>query len=198
MARNGGRARCRVRWLQGRRQGLSGADARRADGRRADAQHVAERAEDGLELWGGAKQGCHFRVGQEVAELGGGGGGFGHQAQQPGAIAWQDGARQGKQRRRFWAPSGLFRFAWNDGLGVGRGRRRGQGVMGGARSEAGGHAAQPRPDQDDERAGEARAGQAAHAAQAPGVAAPGDGLAQARDDESEAVCRGGRDRNEHD
>jgi hypothetical protein len=143
---------------------LRGADARRADARRADTQHVAERAEDAVELRGGGEERRRFRIGEEMAELGGAGGGFGHQAEQPGGPARQGerlGLPQPRRARRAWA-------GWG---------RRGYGVTG----EAGGKAAQPRPDQDDERAGEA--GEAA---------APGDGVAQALDDEGETVGRGGR------
>jgi hypothetical protein len=68
---------------------------------------------------------------------------------------------------------------FRDGWRAGWDWRRGQGVTGGARGEAEFDAAQPRPDQDDERAGEAIQANP-----------PSDGLAQALDDESEAVGRG--------
>jgi hypothetical protein len=57
--------------------------------RRADAEHVAERAEDVLELRGLSEERGHFRIGEEMAELGSAGGGFRHQAQQPGGPARQ-------------------------------------------------------------------------------------------------------------
>jgi hypothetical protein len=128
--------------------------------RRADAEHPAERAEDAAELWGGGEKRCGFGIGEEMAELGGAGGGFRHQAQQPGLAARQ-GERLGSAR-----PGRAFR------------RRAGRGGRGcGGAREAGCDAAQPRPDQDDERAGEP----------AQDAAAPGNGLAQALDDEGEAV-----------
>jgi hypothetical protein len=46
----------------------------------ADAQHVAERAEDALEVRGFGEEGCDFRIGEEVAELRSAGGGLRDQA----------------------------------------------------------------------------------------------------------------------
>ena len=157
-----------VRWLrrrrQRRREGLRGQGLRRADARRADAEHVAERAEDGLELWSGGEESRYFWIGEEMAELGGAGGGFRHQDEQPGLAARQ-GVRLGLPLAGWARPA---RAGWN---------RRGCGVTG----EAGGEAAQAGPDQGDERAGKPSQ-----------AAAAGDSLAQALDDEGKTVRRGER------
>ncbi len=148
----------------------------------ADAQDVAERAEDAAELRVLGEEGCHFGIGEEIAELRPAMGGFLDQAQQPSVMA--------RQRVRLAGPGlagpGRARPGW---AGLAQAGRRGDGVQGVARnalSEAAGDAVQAVPDMDEELA--RQAGQA----QAP-VAAPADHLAQALDDEGEAVCRGKRD-----
>jgi hypothetical protein len=130
---------------------LSGRDARRTY-----TEHVAERAEDAAEAGIGGEEGCDLRIGEEMAELGGAGGGFRRETQQPGLAARQR-ERRGTTQPVRARPS---RAAWGCG-GVG---------------EAGAETAQARPDQDEERSGETAEADAA-----------GDGMAQALDDEGEAV-----------
>jgi hypothetical protein len=141
-----------------------------ADARRADAQHVAERVEDGLELWGGGEERRYFRIGEEIAELGRARGGFGDQAQQPSFTARQE-ARLGMPGWT-WPAKAEWDREWVCGM------------TGNACGEADGDAAQPVPDQEQERTG--KPAYAAHADAAD------KGLAQALDDEGETVCRGER------
>jgi hypothetical protein len=143
------------------RQGLGGAGARRAvagraNARRAEAQRVAERAEDAAEAGIGGEEGCDLRISEEMAELGGAGGDLRRKAQQPCLAARQ------RERRGAAQPARA---------------RSGRAVWGGSDvGEAGRKAAQARPDQDEERAGETAEADAA-----------GDGMAQALDDAGEAV-----------
>ncbi|HET9146881.1 MAG TPA: hypothetical protein VFN77_02410 [Acetobacteraceae bacterium] len=138
----------------------------RADARRADAERVAERAEDAVEARIGGEKGGKLGIGEEVAKLRGAGGCFGHEAQQPCLAAWQ-GMRAGWPQPVRARPAGAI---WGDG-GMG---------------EAGGIAAQPRPDEDDQRTGEAESD------------AAGDDLAHSLDDEGEAVGQGGRSGPRHE
>jgi hypothetical protein len=163
----------RCRWRGWRwRLGDSGASRlrrRRGCGREcfwgeADAEHPAERAEDAAEPRVGGEEACHLRIGEEVAELRGAGSGLRHQAQQPGLAA--------RQRRLAGLPR-PGRALRREAGGSGRGH--------GGTGEAGGDAAQPRPEQDDKRAGKSSEAQASR-----------DGLAQPLDDEGEAVGQGKR------
>ncbi|HET9147215.1 MAG TPA: hypothetical protein VFN77_04135 [Acetobacteraceae bacterium] len=57
---------------------------------RADAEHPAERAEDAGKLRIIGEEGRDLGIGEEMAQLGSAGGGFGHQTQQPGLAARQE------------------------------------------------------------------------------------------------------------
>ena len=123
---------------------------------------MAERAEDAAEAGIGGEECRHLRIGEQMAQLAGELRRFGHQAQERGEVA-----RQLKGRAWPWLSRG------------GRARcnlaRWGRAAFG-ETGEAGGHAAQPRPDENEERPGKP----------AP-AATVGDGMAQRLDDEGEAV-----------
>ncbi len=140
---------------------------------RTDAQHLAERAEQPPGLGCGGEQVGHRRIGEQVLQLRGGGGGLRQPAQQPGDAARQPQRlgpgraerAQAAARRRQRAGTDLFREA-------GEPLRR---------------AAQPRPEQQHQRQGKPQA-----------HAAGGDGAAQALDKMGKTVGQGGGRGGRHD
>ncbi len=117
---------------------------RRAQGRRrTDPQHLAERAEQPPGLGCGGEQVGHRRIGEQVLQLRGGGGGLRQPAQQPGDAARQPerlgpgrtGRAKAAARRRQRAGTDFCREA-------------GEPLRG---------AAQPRPEQQHQRQGETQA-----------------------------------------
>ncbi len=169
-------------WRRGRRRPAAGRGAggdRRRDGtrreqagRRADAQHPAERTQDAAGLRGGGDEGCHLRIGQQMLQLRGAGRRLRHQTREPGEAPRQT-ARRRPGRARRWAAAGGRTFSGAD--------------PGGEDGEPDGQAAQPRPDQNHQRQGDPAHG-----------AARGNGPAQPVDDAGEAVGRGGRSGGGHE
>ncbi len=141
--------------------------------RRADAQHLAERAEQPPGLGCGGEQVGHRRIGEQVLQLRGGGGGLRQPAQQPGDAARQPerlgpgrtGRAQAAARRRQRAGTDFCREA-------------GEPLRG---------AAQPRPEQQHQRHGETQA-----------HAAGGEGAAQPLDQRGKTVGQGGGRGGRHD
>ena len=140
--------------------------ARREAERRGEfhAEAAAERAEDAAEARFLADAALQFGIGEQGAELAGGGDGLGDRSEKPGGAA-----RQGE-------PCGIGRRARPAARGT-RARRRN--IVGAEAEQKCGVAAQAGPEQDGEGA--------APGAEGAGSPAPGDGVAQRVDQGAEAA-----------
>ena len=179
--------RCKRGWRRADRVGGGGrvrrgrrGDARRLQaGRRAHPQHPAERPQEAPGLRGGGDEGRHLRLGEQVLQLRTPVGGIRHQPHQPGEAMRQRPGPLGPRRPRRWLCRTRVR--------CGPAPQPARVEAGGDSGEAAGDAAQPRPDQDDERPREPPPGD-------PRGHAP----AQPVDKKGEAVGRGGRSGGVHD